>query len=535
MRGKLGFWEAFSIGVGGMIGGGIFAVLGLSLQLSDGAAPVAFMIAGLVALLTSYSYAKLASRYPSEGGTIEYVVQAFGGGLFSGWVNLLLLLSYIVMIALYTHAFASYGASLYTPMYSTLYTILAVFIVTSMTLVNLLGAKTSGRVELALVSFKLAILIFVVLVALGMVDWGRLSPSRWPDPVSIIAGGMIIFLAYEGFELVANAARDVSNTTILRRALYASVVTVIIVYVMVALVAAGTLDPDTVSRARDYALALVVEPVLGKAGFTLIVAAALASTSSAINATLYGTARISYMIARYGQAPRALGRRVWRGSYEGVILIAILSLALALGVDLEAISTAGSGGFLIVFTIVNLAAYKLRDRVGASPLLTLAGAGLSMVALALLVYRMYQESPRQLEVLAGIVSSALILEAAYRAATGRAISVPIDPELARREDAIRRWRSWLPRAIDVITSIVEAEIHLIGSLARGEEHRAGDVDIAVIPKKDVSGKEARMLEERITRELEKKLGLPRGHPLHIHLVPRRRAKRYLEKGHERLR
>ncbi|MCE4601677.1 MAG: hypothetical protein F7B18_00675 [Desulfurococcales archaeon] len=67
MRGRLGFWETFSIGIGSMIGGGIFAVLGLSLQLSDNAAPIAFMVAGLVALLTSYSYAKLASRYPSEG------------------------------------------------------------------------------------------------------------------------------------------------------------------------------------------------------------------------------------------------------------------------------------------------------------------------------------------------------------------------------------------------------------------------------------------------------------------------------------
>ena len=82
------------------------------------------------------------------------------------------------MIALYTHAFASYGASLHPSMYTTLYTLLAVFIVSLMTLMNLLGAKTSGRVELALVSFKLSILVFVVLVALGIVDWDRLSPSR---------------------------------------------------------------------------------------------------------------------------------------------------------------------------------------------------------------------------------------------------------------------------------------------------------------------------------------------------------------------
>ena len=95
-----------------MIGGGIFAVLGLSLELSGGGAPVAFLIAGLVALLTSYSYAKLSVRYPSEGGTVEYLVRAYGPGLLAGGLNMLLLASYVVMIALYAYAFGSYGAAM---------------------------------------------------------------------------------------------------------------------------------------------------------------------------------------------------------------------------------------------------------------------------------------------------------------------------------------------------------------------------------------------------------------------------------------
>ena len=101
---KIGFLEAFSIGVGGMVGGGIFAVLGLTIDLAKGAAPISFAIAGFIALVTVYSYVKLSLRYPSEGGTIEFIVQAFGNGMFSAFINTLMLVSYVIMISLYAMA-----------------------------------------------------------------------------------------------------------------------------------------------------------------------------------------------------------------------------------------------------------------------------------------------------------------------------------------------------------------------------------------------------------------------------------------------
>ena len=109
---RIGFWEAYAIGVGGMIGGGIFAVLGLTILLAKGAAPIAFLFAGIIALLTAYSYAKLSVRYPSEGGTVEFLVQGFGNNLFSAYLNTLLLASYVIMLALYAYAFGSYASAL---------------------------------------------------------------------------------------------------------------------------------------------------------------------------------------------------------------------------------------------------------------------------------------------------------------------------------------------------------------------------------------------------------------------------------------
>ena len=112
---RIGLWGVVSIGIGGMVGGGIFAVLGLSVQIAGGGAPVAFLVAGLVALLTARSYALLSTSFPKRGGTVTFVNRAFGRGLFTGGINVLLWLSYIVMLALYAQAFGSYAASFLPP------------------------------------------------------------------------------------------------------------------------------------------------------------------------------------------------------------------------------------------------------------------------------------------------------------------------------------------------------------------------------------------------------------------------------------
>ncbi len=526
MKKKIGFWEVYSIGVGGMIGGGIFATLGLSLELAGGAAPVAFIFAGIIALLTSYSYAKLSARFPSIGGTIEFLVRAYGDNVFSGGLNIMLLASYIVMIALYAYAFGAYGASMLPSFYREAYIILVVFAIGSLVLVNFLGAVVSGRVELALVVFKLSVLLFITAIGFGQVDWDRLSPNQWPSLFSIIAGGMIIFLAYEGFELIANTAGDVDNTTILRRAFYSSVSTVIAIYTLIALVSAGALTPEVVREARDYALAMLAKPVLGEVGVTLVVAAALASTSSAINATLYGTARMSYLIAKYGEAPQLLARRVWKGAYEGLLVIGVLSLILALGASLEEISAAGSGGFLIIFTSINIAAYRLRKTIGANASLTISGALLSAMALLILIWRMYMVNPSQLTVLAIIALGSITVEYIYRRATGRKLPETIDPRLRDREAILSRWEEIAGKTAMVIKRLLrEVEVHIIGSHARRESHKADDIDILIVTPEPISKEDRKRLE----RIIEEELSLPPNHPIHIHTTIKKRVERYKER------
>ena len=309
---KIGYWEVTAIGVGGMVGGGIFAVLGLSVNLTHGGAPLAFLIAGLVALVTAYSYTKLSVTFPSQGGTVAFLDRAFGSGLITGSMNILLWISYMVMLSLYAFAFGSYGASLFPGSQLIWKHVLITVGVVGITGLNLLNAKLIGEAEDWIVLIKLIILILFIAVGIWGVDWPRLAPAKWSPPLNLVAGGMIIFLAYEGFELIANTANDVRNPkTTLPRAFYSSVIFVIILYILVTVVTIGNLPVSKIVAAKDYALAEAARPFLGQAGFLLIAVAAMLSTASAINATVYGAARLSYVIAKDGELPEYLERKTW--------------------------------------------------------------------------------------------------------------------------------------------------------------------------------------------------------------------------------
>lgn len=408
---------AVAIGIGGMVGGGIFAVLGLAAELGGGGTPVAFAIAGLVALLSAYSYAKLSVAYPSRGGTVAFLNRAYGSGLLTGSLNVLLWLSYIVMLSLYSSAFGSYGAAfLPEALQPAGKHALTSFAILAVAALNILSANIVSRAESYIVGLKLAILLFFVVVGLRGVDVQRVRPEAWESPLSLLAGGMIIFLAYEGFELIANTAQDIRDPSrTLPRAYYSAVGFVIVLYVLVALVAIGNLPVDEIVAAKDYALAAAARPFLGSFGFGLIAVAALLSTASAINATLYGVARFSYIIAKDGQLPAVLEREVWRKPLVGLFITAGATLVVANLLDVSSISTMGSSGFLIIFGAVNGANVRLAASTGSRRWISAAGVAACGLALLALLWQTATTSPARLLVLGLLVGLALAIEYGYRA------------------------------------------------------------------------------------------------------------------------
>jgi amino acid transporter len=428
-KNHIGFWSVVAIGVGGMVGGGIFAVLGLAVQLAHGGTPVGFLIGGMVALITSYSYARLSVKYPSRGGTVEFLNQAFGTGLMTGGLNILLWLSYIVMLSLYAYAFGSYGISLFPESYRTvlLKHLLISFVLLSLTGLNIFGSNVIGKFEEWIVAFKISILLLFIGVGIWSIQGASLYPSSWSSPLWLITGSMIIFLAYEGFELIANTAAEVDNLQkTLPRAYYSSVIFVIALYVLVSTV--GNLSIDKIVAGRDYALAISAEPFLGRAGFTLIAIAALLSTGSAINATFYGASRISYIIAKDGELPEVLEHKVWNHPIEGLLITGGLTLFISNVFDLSSIAVMGSAGFLLIFAMVNISNAKLHHETESRQWLAILGAIICFASLGAIIFQRLITSPGEVIALLVMLILAFGIESIYRMRTGRELKSLINKQ-----------------------------------------------------------------------------------------------------------
>jgi amino acid transporter len=414
---SIGVTEAISIGIGGMVGGGIFAVLGLAVQLGRGGTPVAFLFAGAVALITAYSYNRLSVTYPSEGGTVSFLIHGFGSGLLSGTLNILLWVSYIVMLSLYSYAFGSYGATFFPAEQQLMWKhVLTSVVIIAIMVLNFFKANIIGRVENLIVGAKLSILMLFVAIGFFTVNPSSLAPSTWEAPLSLISGGFIIFVAYEGFELIANTAQDLRNPKRnLPIAYYTAVLVVIALYVLVAMVTVGNLPISQIVASKDYALAEASKPFLGQSGFLLIVIAALLSTTSSINATLYGTNRFTYLISQFGELP-VLPKKETKSLYigGGLLITCAITLIVANILDLRNISTMGSAGFLLIFAAVNWTNYQLRKRTKSFWPIPMLGTVACLGAVVALLWETIITHPSNMLVLVVMLGLSALIAFSYQ-------------------------------------------------------------------------------------------------------------------------
>ncbi len=395
---KISLLGAVSIGIGGMVGGGIFAVLGLAVSMAKGATPLAFLIAGIITAFTAYSYQKMSLAFPDRGGTVRFLNESFGVGMFSGTMNNLLWVNYIIMLALYASAFGAYAPNLIsisgnenldTHIYSTIILLFS-------TGINYYSLSIVGKVESFAVVLKLLILLaFVLLCGFGLGGSHfvhQLSFEYWVGPVPLIAGGMVIFVAYEGFELIANSAPDIENPKRnISRAYLISVVFVICLYVIIAAITVGSLSFQAITNAEEYVLAEAARPVLGSLGFTIITFTALISTFSAINATILGSSRVNFEVAKDKELFPFFAQN-FHGKPIGLVVILFLALLLVNSMNIANISIAGSIGFLLVFSCVNFSAFIKAKEINGSRIVFFTGGVLTLLALVILLLEQWEEN-----------------------------------------------------------------------------------------------------------------------------------------------
>ena len=410
---KMGLGSAVLMGLGGMIGAGIFVLLGEAGAVAGSAVWLSFLIAGLIALLTGYSYGKLGARFPSASGVVEFLTQGYGVGVMSGSASVLYYLAQVISISMLAVSFGTYGAPLLFGSGSSHATgaILGSAILVAITLVNFVGSKTVTKVESIVVGINVIILMVFTVPALTQVEPDLIAPSTYPSARLIMSSLALTFFAFTGFGVITNTAEDINDPKKnLPRAMMLSIGIVMALYVAIAVAVYGTLPVEKVLAAKSTALAVAAEPTLGHAGFVLVSLSAMLAAASAINANLYGTTNQTYLLAKDGELPQGFGRRVWKQGTEGLAITALLALVLANTLDLTAIASLASITMLLVYFLVNLGHLRLTHETGASRIVILLAVLTGLAVLAVFIYHVVSTAPMTAVALVGLIAAAFIGE-----------------------------------------------------------------------------------------------------------------------------
>jgi amino acid transporter len=401
--------QAAFIGVGAMVGAGIFALLGAAGEVAGAAVWLSFLIAGFVAVLQGYSFAKLGARYPSAGGLLEYVAKATGNGHFTGITAWLTYSANAIVTAMVAVSFGSYAASTFAGENQAWIKFFAALIIIVMTGVNIVGSRLVANAQTVIVYVVLGILSVFAVVTLVNMTPSLLAPSKYPPFQDIISSVALTFFAFLGFGIITFTAKDLARPSRqLPRAMFLALGIATVIYVAIALGVFGTLTVDKVISSGGTAIAVAAEPTLGRAGYWLMTVTALFATAGATNAGLYPAAGLSERLAETGQFPPLMARKLGGRASNGLLIQAAACLVMAVVFRLDSIASIGSAVALVIFTMITAAHLRIRDQTGASlPILVLAILAAGAVFVTFVFTTLIHE-PASIVTLAGI----LVLSAA---------------------------------------------------------------------------------------------------------------------------
>ena len=398
MSEKMDLKQVLAMGLGGTIGGGIFAALGVAINVAGNGAVITFFGAGIVALLSGYSYSKLTDHLQEEGGSytfFEHYVKNPNVAGFSGWV---LIIGYVGTMALYAYAFGAF-MSIILPIHTaeTSRIIYSTFIILLLLIINLKGTMLSGTTEFIMVAFKIAILIMFSVVGIVFI---QTETSLQYFPGGIMNKGIlqtmiaipIIFVSFEGFELLSYEYSEMKGgIASLRKGIFLTITIAMAIYILIVTAVTGILTPQEIIDNEETILAVLATKisanhVFNEIAYILIIIAALLSTASAINATMFGTARLTQRIARKKQLPDLFSRTNRKDApINSLFLVSGITLLLSILGSLKQITIFASLTFLIIFTTVNVIAFRDKKTDTNQPILLL-GTIASIMILGLFIF-----------------------------------------------------------------------------------------------------------------------------------------------------
>jgi amino acid transporter len=407
--------QAAFIGVGAMVGAGIFSLLGAAGEVAGAAVWLSFLIAGVVAVLQGYSFARLGARYPTAGGLLEYVAKGFGGGHLTGITAWLTYLANAVVTAMVAVSFGDYASAVFTDESAAWAKFFAVLIILIMTAVNVLGSTLVARAQTVIVYVVLGILVVFSVVTIANMDPSLLAPSGYPPLRDIVSSVALTFFAFLGFGIITFTAKDLERPSHqLPRAMFVALGIATTIYLAIAVGVFGTLPVSEVISSGATAIAVAAQPTLGHAGYTLMAITALFATAGATNAGLYPAAGLSERLVETGQFPSVMGRRIRERLPVGLLVAAAACLALVLLFRLTAIASIGSAVALMIFILVTAAHFRVRGETGANTAMLVLAITAAGVVLVTFIFTDLIHEPTSLVALLAIIALSTGIDFAWK-------------------------------------------------------------------------------------------------------------------------
>lgn len=401
------------LGLGAMVGAGIFALLGQAGAIAGSAVWLSFLIAGVIALLLGYTAAKLGVRYPSSGGVVTYLLKGFGSGHLTGVASWLFYFAGLIVTAMVAVSFGSYGKSLLLgdDAAGAWVNVLATVVVIGVVVINVVGANVVAKVQSVIVVGLLVVFGVFIVSTFAEIDWSRLAFSTYPSAGDLVASVALTFFAYLGFAVISFTAANLRDPQReLPRAMYLGVGLAAAIYVLISLGTFGALSPEEVSRYGDTALAHAAEPALGQAGFTMMAVAAMLATSSSVNANVFAAGNITQMLAAERLFPPAFGRQIKHVGPSGVVISAALVLVLANAFDLSAIADLGSAVAMMIFLLLGAAALRLRGETGSSAAIIGVAMAMTLAVLVMFFKKTLEDDPGTFVAMLVVALLAIVLD-----------------------------------------------------------------------------------------------------------------------------
>jgi len=407
------------LGVGSMIGAGIFSLLGEAGTIAGAAVWISFLVGGVVAGLLGYVCSKLGMRYPSSGGLVEYLVQGFGLGRLVGITSWLGYISAVVVVtAMVAVSFGDYAVSLFVGTgshWSGWNNVFITLLLVVMCALNMVGTKAVAAAQAAIVVGVLAVFGVFIFVTVPKIDTSLLAFSGYPSASKILASVALTFFAFLGFSVITFTAGDLKNPRRdLPRAMGLSLGVTTVVYVLIAIGVFGTLTVSEVIGYGPTAIAEAARPALGDAGFKIMAVAALLSTAGCTNACLYASDNLTSSLAESGLFPAFFGAGSRLGRHAGLLITTGLVLVIANLATLGAIASVGSAVSMIVFLLVGLAGWRRRHDTRSNPAIVLASMALILVVLGFFFVDTIRNAPETFAAMLGVGAFAVVLDQLFR-------------------------------------------------------------------------------------------------------------------------